>query len=66
MNLKTYEVTEIPKPNGGSNEADPEWVGNKVYFRSDRKGEFNLYSYDINTKEIQQHTSTYMIMTGID
>ena len=56
MDLKTYEVTEIPKPEGYSNEADPEWVGNKVYFRSDRDGEFNLFSYDVNSKQIQKHT----------
>ncbi|MEM0941101.1 MAG: PDZ domain-containing protein [Bacteroidota bacterium] len=57
MDLSTNEVTEIPKPEGLSNEADPEWVGNKVYFRSDRDGEFNLYSYDVTTQEIQQHTN---------
>ncbi|MEM1338059.1 MAG: PDZ domain-containing protein [Bacteroidota bacterium] len=56
MDLATNEVTEIPKPAGGSNEADPEWVGNKVYFRSDRDGEFNLFSYDIATKAITKHT----------
>ena len=56
LDLSSYEVTEIPKPAGGSNEADPEWVGNKVYFRSDRDGEFNLYSYDVQSKEIQKHT----------
>lgn len=57
MDLETNEVTEIPKPADLSNEADPEWVGNKVYFRSDREGEFNLFSYDINTKTIEQHTN---------
>jgi len=56
MNLSTKEVTEIPKPPGNSNEADPEWIGSKVFFRSDRSGEFNLYSYDLNTKKIEQHT----------
>lgn len=56
MDLKTKEVTEIPKPEGGSNEADPEWIGNKVFFRSDRNGEFNLYSYDVANEKIEQHT----------
>lgn len=56
MDLATNEVTEIPKPEGGSNEADPEWIGNKVYFRSDRDGEFNLFSYDVGTKAITKHT----------
>ena len=56
MDLETMEVTEVPKPEGGSNEADPEWMGDKVYFRSDRVGEFNLFSYDLATQEVQQHT----------
>jgi tricorn protease len=56
LDLSSYEVTEIPKPAGGSNEADPEWVGNKVYFRSDRDGEFNLFSYNVESEEILKHT----------
>jgi len=57
MDLATNEVVEIPKPEGGSNEADPEWIGNKIYFKSDRDGEFNLYSYDMGSKAIQKHTN---------
>jgi tricorn protease len=47
-------VVEIPKPTGGSNDSKPVWKGNKVYFRSDRNGEFNLYSYDPSTKAVSQ------------
>jgi tricorn protease len=57
MNLNNNEVSEIPKPVYLSNEADPEWLGNKIYFRSDRDGEFNLFSFDINTKTIEKHTN---------
>ena len=53
MDRSTNEVTEIPKPPGNSNEADPEWIGSKVFFRSDRNGEFNLYSYDLDTSRRQ-------------
>jgi tricorn protease len=56
MDLASKEVTEVPKPKDLSNEADPEWVGNTLYFRSDRNGEFNLYSYNLGTKQINQHT----------
>jgi tricorn protease len=56
MDLSTNEVVEVPKPESYSNEADPEWVGNKLYFRSDRNGEFNLFSYDMDSKQIEQHT----------
>ena len=51
---KSHNVTEIPKPKSGSNDSKPVWKGNKVYFRSDRDGEFNLYSYDITTKAVSQ------------
>mgnify|MGYP006283632843 CR=1 FL=1 len=56
MDMDTNEVVEVPKPAGYSNEADPEWVGNTLYFRSDRDGEFNLYSYDMGSQQITKHT----------
>ncbi len=49
-------VVKIPKPDGGCNDTQPIWIGGKVYFRSDRNGEFNLFSYDIASKEIKQLT----------
>ncbi len=51
---KTHNVTEVPKPKSGSNDSKPVWKGNKVYFRSDRDGEFNLYSYDPVSKAVNQ------------
>jgi len=50
-------VVRIPQPAGGCNDADPIWIGNKIYFTSDRNGEFNLFIYDISSKEIKQLTS---------
>lgn len=55
-NTDNHEVVEIPKPATGSNDTNPQWIGNTVYFRSDRNGEFNIYSYDMNSKKITQHT----------
>jgi len=52
-----HAVTEIPKPENGSNDTRPQWLGDKVYFRSDRNGEFNLYSYDMDSKEVSQLTN---------
>ncbi|MEN8788877.1 MAG: PDZ domain-containing protein [Flavobacteriaceae bacterium] len=52
----TQEVVEIPKPASGGNDAHPQWIGQKVYFRSDRHGEFNLFVYDIPSGETQQLT----------
>jgi tricorn protease len=35
----------------------PMWIGNKIYFSSDRKRVLNIFSYDISTKEIEQITN---------
>ncbi|MGD2086048.1 MAG: PDZ domain-containing protein [Candidatus Aminicenantes bacterium] len=51
-----HAVEEIPQPQGRCNDTDPMWMGNKIYFRSDRNGEFNLFSFDLQNKEIKQLT----------
>jgi tricorn protease len=35
---------------------DAMWVGNTVYYNSDRDGKFNLYAYDTETKKTSQIT----------
>ena len=50
-------VVKIPQPDGGCNDADPMIISGKVFFISDRNGEFNLFSYDQTSKEIKQLTS---------
>jgi tricorn protease len=54
--LSDYSIISIPKPKEGCNDADPMWVGDKIYFLSDRNGEFNLFSYTLNSQEIVQLT----------
>jgi tricorn protease len=54
FNLKTYEtkrVSEGPRPS-----RDPMWMGNTVYFDSDRDGHFNLYAYDVGSGKTSQVT----------
>lgn len=41
-------------PRETSNDAWPMWVGNKVYFISDRNGPFSLFAYDPKTKKVEQ------------
>lgn len=41
-------------PREDSNDAYPMWVGNKVYFISDRNGPFSLFAYDPQTKKVEQ------------
>lgn len=55
-NKKSHKVEEIEKPKGGSNDTQPVWTGDNVYFKSDRDGEFNLYRYNTNTKAIDKLT----------
>ena len=51
-----HSVEKIPQPEGRANDTDPMWIGEKIYFRSDRNGEFNLFSFDIQTKQIKRLT----------
>jgi len=53
----THEVVEIPKPESGSNDTNPQWLNGTVYFRSDRNGEFNIYAYQVSDKKITQLTN---------
>ncbi|HKO58729.1 MAG TPA: PDZ domain-containing protein [Thermoanaerobaculia bacterium] len=57
FDLASYKTVEVPQPEGRCNDTEPAWVGSKLYFRSDRNGEFNLFSYDPATKQVAQLTS---------
>ena len=37
---------------------DPMWIGNAIYFTSDRDGTLNLYSYDLASRETTQLTGS--------
>lgn len=54
MNLSDYSVAALPWTN--SNDTNPMWVGNTVYFLSDRGHTVNLYAYQVDTKAIAQLT----------
>lgn len=54
--LSTLTIEKIPQPTGGCNDWRPMWIGDNVYFLSDRNGEFNLYSYNAKSAEIKQLT----------
>ncbi|HEY3862995.1 MAG TPA: PDZ domain-containing protein [Verrucomicrobiae bacterium] len=56
FNTKDNSIEHVPQPAGRCNDADPVWMDGKIYFRSDRNGEFNLFSFDPSTKEISQLT----------
>ena len=55
--VASHAVEKVPQPESRVNDAGPMWVNDAVYFRSDREGEFNLYSYHPGTKEIRRVTN---------
>lgn len=56
INLADLSYEKIPQPEGRSNDPGPMWIGDNVYFRSDRDGEFNIYVYDPRTKAVKAVT----------
>ncbi len=52
--LANSQVEILPRDD--SNNRDPMWIGNQIYFVSDRTGTANLFSYDTKTKKIAQLT----------
>src|SRR5579872_3079599 len=50
--LKDSHVEKIPREN--SNDFNPMWVANKVYFLSDRNGAVSLFAYDTETKKVSE------------
>ena len=55
MNLADYSVEKLPWTN--SNDSYPMWVGNTIYFLSDRNFTVNLFSYNLTTKQLKQLTN---------
>ena len=54
VDLKTMAVDTTPF--AGTKEMDPAWVGDVVYFLSDRDGVSNVWSYDTRSKRLAQAT----------
>ncbi len=44
----------VPVPRQNSNDFNPMWVGDKIYFLSDRSGPVSLFSYDTRAKKVAQ------------
>ncbi len=50
--LADSSVVEIPRKN--SNDFNPMWIGDKVYFLSDRTGPVSLFLYDTRSRQVKQ------------
>jgi tricorn protease len=54
FDVETHDARKISEGDRASR--DPMWVGNSIYFDSDRDGHFNLYSYDVSGGKTTQLT----------
>jgi len=50
--LSDSRIEKIPRTD--SNDYEPMWVGEKVYFLSDREGPVTLFSYDVKTRKVSR------------
>ena len=64
MNLSDYAVEKLPWDN--SNDSSPMWIGNTIYFLSDRNFTTNLFAYSTDTRLVKQLTThdDFDIMTA--
>ncbi len=51
-NLADSRVEAVPREN--SNDFNPMWVGNKIYFLSDRNGPVSLFVFDMASRKVSQ------------
>jgi tricorn protease len=51
-NLSDSSVEKLPRTD--SNDFNPMWIGNKIYFLSDRNGPTTLFAYDTATKRVTE------------
>ena len=61
VNLADLSTVKIPRTD--SNDINPMWIGDKIYFLSDRNGPMTLYRYD---PQIQGRTVELIPNTGKD
>jgi tricorn protease len=50
--LKTLAITKVPRDN--SNDHNPIWIGDTVYFLSDRNGPVSLFAFETRTGQVSE------------
>lgn len=63
-NLSNSSITKIPRDN--SNDRNPMWIGDTIYFLSDRNGPATLFAYDLATKQVTEliHNTGFDIISA--
>lgn len=54
LDLSTF--THVAIPHANASDTFPCWVGDAIYFLSDRNGPMNLFRYDVDTNTVTQQT----------
>ena len=54
FDIESHAIRRVP--NAGVNDRHPMWIGDRVYFVSDRDGVFNLWSFDPKTGALDELT----------
>lgn len=54
LDLQTLEQENLPFD--GSNDRNPNWIGDRIFFLSDRDLAMNVWAYDLKTKKLDQVT----------
>lgn len=54
-NLSDSKVKEIPRAD--ENNMEPMWVGDSIYYLSDKKGPFGLFRYDIKSGKVSEEVA---------
>src|SRR5207244_1656284 len=65
VNFADLSTVKIPRTD--SNDVSPMWIGDKIYFLSDRNGSMTLFRYDPQSKavtELIKNTSTKDIVNA--
>jgi tricorn protease len=66
VDLKSLDLVKVPRDN--SNDTNPTWIGDTIYFLSDRNGPISLFSYDTKSKQVKQlienHGLDFKTLTG--
>ncbi len=52
VRLSDLQLEKVPREN--SNDGDPVWMGDTIYFLSDRNGPVTLFAYDTKSKTVKQ------------
>jgi tricorn protease len=57
FDLASQDIEKVPQPATRANDVDAMWIGGVLYFRSDRAGEFNLFSFTPGSNAVRQVTT---------